>query len=78
MSTKDTYDKEKAAVRLYEFYKRFDDLLAVYVELKLYYPKLAEMVEKQYPFLVSMYDTAVQQFRNRSDTVNELDDDESA
>lgn len=62
------YEKEKAAVRLYEFYKRFDNFLAVYVELKMYYPELATHVEEQYPFLVDMYNDAREQYRNRSDT----------
>lgn len=69
---KDNYEREKAAVRLYEFYKRFDNLLAVYVELKIYYPELAKIVENQYPLLVSMYDNAAQQFYKRSDTPSEV------
>ncbi len=64
---KEDYEREMAAVKLYDFYKRLDEFLAVYAELKLYYADFAVLVEKQYPFLIDMYDNALKQRSERTD-----------
>lgn len=57
-NTRQEYEKEKAAAKLVTFYKSLDDFFAIYMEIKMYYPPIAEVVDREFPFLTQMYENA--------------------
>lgn len=57
-----SYYREKIALKLLEFQESKEHLVALYIEARLYYPELAELMEDNNPFLGGMYDDAKQSF----------------
>lgn len=53
-----SYYREKIACKLLEFQESKEYMIALYVEARLYYPELAELMEDNNPFLGELYDEA--------------------
>lgn len=52
------YFREKLAAKLAAYHNEECDLLRHYVEIKLYYPELAEELERHKPYLKELWNTA--------------------
>jgi predicted metal-dependent phosphoesterase TrpH len=57
-----SYYQEKIACKLLEFQESKEYMVALYVEARLYYPELAELMEDNNPFLGELFDEAKQAF----------------
>ncbi len=48
------YHREKAAAKLLAFHENEEQMIALYVEAKLHYPDMAELLERKRPHLLDL------------------------